>query len=210
MVERAYRRAIRIFAVLLHVVRIGDSAPAPMFEVLERPNNWERQMHAEQRGTRIKSRRAEDRGAFWVSILQKMPKLSERGVAKNGSASQWIVPDGVDDLVVSIYITMDGVGVFLRGLRGTTPSEVLERFEPQMFEFKRLVADEMYDATGKTYPGCAYKTDMKDLENWGEAIEWLCDKAQLWLDATSQVFGEAHDRRSKFNYEQGDLREVDS
>jgi hypothetical protein len=119
MVEQAYRLAIRIFAVRLHVVRIGDSAPAPMLEVLE-------------------------------------------------------------------------------------------RFEPLMFEFKRLVADEMYDATDKAHPGCAYKTDMKDRENWGEAIEWLCDKAQLWLDATSQVFGEAHDRRSKFNYEQRDLRELES
>ena len=37
------------FAVKLRVVRIGDSLRAPIFEVAERPNTWERQMQAAPR-----------------------------------------------------------------------------------------------------------------------------------------------------------------
>ena len=178
------------FAVRLRVVRIGDSDPAPMFEVLERPNNWERQMHAEQREKRTRSRRAADRSAFWAMLLGHRPEFAERGVTANGSSSQWLKPDNVSDLLVSIYIAMDGVGLFLRGHRGSTPADVLERFNPRAEKFKKLVGKEFSEPTTSAHPGLAYKTDMTNQDNWGEAAEWLCDQAQAWLNATTETFGE--------------------
>lgn len=179
------------FAVRLRVVRIGDSDPAPMFEVLERPNNWERQMHAEQREKRSQSRRAEDRTAFWQRVVEYSPEfLSSHGLIPNGAASQWLVPDKAPNLVVSIYIALTGVGVFLRGRRGSTPADILKIFEPEQARFKELVENEMYDPSSSKHPGLSLEIDMTDQDNWHEAIEWLCRKAQVWLAATDQVFGE--------------------
>lgn len=163
-----------------------------MFEVLERPNNWERQMHAEQREKRSQSRRAEDRTAFWQRVLEHSPEFfSAHGLVPNGSASQWLTPKGAPDLVVSVYIALTGVGVFLRGRRGSTPADVLEIFGPQHDEFKALVDNEMYDPSTSRHPGLSFDIDMTDRANWDEAIQWMCRKAQVWLAATDQVFGES-------------------
>ena len=140
---------------------------------------------------RSQSRRAADREAFWQAAVDHSPELfAKHSVVANGSASQWLTPENVHNLVVSIYIALDGVVVFLRGRRGATPADVLEIFEPKLAEFKAMVEDEMYDASTSTHPGIAFKIDMTDQDNWDEAISWMVHKAQMWLAAASAIFGE--------------------
>lgn len=183
------------FAVRLRVVRIGESDPAPMFEVLERPNNWERQMHAEQREKRTRSRRADDRTAYWQQFLEKNPDFAELGVSPNGSASQWLALDAVPDMHISIYFALGGVGVFLRGLRGSTPADIFERFQPHANEFKNMLGDvgdaATWGGTTSSHPGVSLKLDMTDRENWEQAIAWQGETAEKWIAATQAIFGEA-------------------
>lgn len=179
------------FAVRLRVVRIGGSDPAPMFEVLERPNNWERQMHAVQRENRTQSPRASQRQAYWSKLVSICPELENQGITLNGSSSQWLVPDDVSCFVISIYIAIDGVGLFLRGPRGSTPADVFERFEAMSDRFKQLVGGEMKDATASSHPVCFLKIDTTKSENWEKAALWQCEKAMLWLQATSEVFADS-------------------
>lgn len=176
------------FAVRLRVVRIGESDPAPMFEVLERPNNWERQMHAVQRESRSQSPRAAQRQAYWMKLISICPELERYGITLNGSSSQWLEPDGVSDLVISIYLAVDGVGLFLRGPRGSTPADILQRFEGVSDRFKELVGGEMKEATASSHPVCFMKTDTTDPANWEKAALWQSEKAKVWLKATSEVF----------------------
>lgn len=178
------------FAVRLRVVCIGESDPAPMFEVLERPNNWERQMHAAQRESRSQSPRASQRKAYWSKLVSICPELEKRGITLNGSSSQWLVPDDVSDLVISIYFAIDGVGLALRGLRGRTSADILERFEVMSDRFKELVGGEMTDATASSHPGYFIKIDTTDPANWENAALWHCEKARMWLQATSEVFAD--------------------
>ena len=178
------------FAVRLRVVRIGESNPAPLFEVLERPNNWERQMQAVQRESRSRSPRASQRQAYWSKLVSICPQLEKRGIALNGSSSQWLVPDDVSGLVISVYLAIDGVGLFLRGPRGSTPADILERFEAVSDRFKELVGGEMEDATASSHPVCFLKIDTTDPANWEEAALWQCEKARVWLQATSDVFAD--------------------
>ena len=178
------------FAIRLRVVKIGDSQLAPIFDVLERPNNWERQTQAEVRDRQSRLRRGQERAEFWSLFAEQHPELAARGIVYNGAASQWLLPTEVEGLVVSIYIALDRVGMFLRGPRGSSRSEVAQRFEPVREQFSKLVNDEISGGTEENYPYCSFSIDTRERKNWDEAIAWLAAKASLWLQATSNVFGQ--------------------
>lgn len=177
------------FAVRLRVVKIGSSLPAPIFEVLERPNNWDRHLQAEQRERRAYSDRASDRLDFWERIREAAPDFTSRGLLVNAASSQWLSADRVDGLVVSIYLSVDGVGLFLRGKRGTSAADVLGRFAPHQDEFRALVGRDFYEASETSHPGASLGVKMTDRSNWDQAIDWLVGRARIWLSATSEVFG---------------------
>lgn len=179
------------FAVRLRVVRIGDSLPAPVFEVLEKPNNWERRIQAEQQERQARSGRADDREAFWARVLDAEPEFGARGLTVNRSSNQWLAVDRAPDLVLSIYLSMGGVGVFMRGRRGAKSSEIFARFSPRKSEFEALVGEDLAGASESAHPGTFIRLDMTDRANWDEGVTWLCRTSRLWLAAISQIFGES-------------------
>ena len=80
--QEAHRSAIRwlnehtdddfaFFAVRVRVVRIGDSPFAPVFEVVEQPNNWERKLG--RQAARAESELTRLRRRFWDRYLQRHP-----------------------------------------------------------------------------------------------------------------------------------------
>jgi hypothetical protein len=64
------------FAVEVRVVRIGNSPLAPVFEVVERPCDWERTVQEQARATGQLSGVGEFRKAFWTHFLAGYPLLS--------------------------------------------------------------------------------------------------------------------------------------
>ncbi|KAA6182728.1 hypothetical protein F2Q65_17295 [Thiohalocapsa marina] len=178
------------FAVRLRVVRIGDSAPAPMFDVLGRPNAWERQMQQVVREkTGESSAFAEGRRAFWRRYLERYPEDAALGVKETGSPSNWLIPEGDTQMVVSIYRAKTGVGVFLRGPRGETPAETQARLLPHAQEFERLVGVCKHIGDDDNHPVDSIDIDMDDHENWDRAIDWMHERGHAFLDAATSLFG---------------------
>ena len=80
--DEAHRSAVRwlndhttdefaFFAVRMRVVRIGDSPFAPIFEVLEKPNAWERAL--ERKFRKADSELTRLRKDFWERYLERQP-----------------------------------------------------------------------------------------------------------------------------------------
>ena len=106
----------------------------------------------------------------------------------NGSASQWLAPSVADDLFVSVYFAKNSVGVFLRGSRGTSASEVAERFVPIREEFLELTSPEkLFGDDGENHPGTSLRIDTTDKANWDEALVWMHQTATKWLSAADQL-----------------------
>lgn len=59
------------FGVQVSVVRIGDSAPAPLFDVVAKPNDWQKRVRAVTRAEGV-SERAERYRSFWSLFLERM------------------------------------------------------------------------------------------------------------------------------------------
>lgn len=76
------------FAVRLRVVRIGDSPFAPIFEVLEKPSGWERDLKAAAKSAANDSDITRRRLAYWRRSLERHPDLAEFGLRVTGTTSQ--------------------------------------------------------------------------------------------------------------------------
>ena len=101
------------FAIKLRVVRIGDdsSIVAPLFEVVERPNEWERQLQSvnDAGGNERLNNLRKFRRDFWHSYIELYPDdlhLRPNHIDSNVYAE-------VEDVSVSLYIAQRNVGIFL-------------------------------------------------------------------------------------------------
>lgn len=168
------------FAVRLRAVRIADSLPAPLFEVVERPNGWERQMHQAARKREGLTEVGERRLAFWTHLAERHPGL---GTART-AASSVALPLGSGFALV-LYLAVREVGLFVRGGRGENSAAARERLAPRMGD---LAAALGVPAEGFE-PSEALAVDTLDRTNWDEATGWLAERAARWQAAFVQTFG---------------------
>ena len=177
------------FAIRLRVVQINESEPAPIFEVVARPNEWERNM---QRTIREKTGESSDyasgRKEFWQHYLARHPMDEALGVRVTGSPSNWISTPEKIDLFVSIYKAKKGVGVFLRGPRGVSAMETQEKMAPYADRFKELVGT-CWIGDSNNHPVDEIDIDTEDMNNWDEAADWLHERAHAFRDAAIDIFG---------------------
>ena len=168
------------FAVRLRAVRIDDSLPAPLFEVVERPNGWERQVHEAARKREGLSEVGERRLAFWSHLAERHPVL---GTARTAASSLRLPLAGGRSLV--LYKAVREVGLFVRGGRGENSADARERLAPH---FADLAA-----ALGRPVEGFepseTLTIDTLDPATWDEATDWLAERARRWQAACAHVFG---------------------
>ena len=62
---------VNFFGVQVSIVRIGNSAPAPLFDVVCKPNEWQKRVRTVARASGV-SPRAEQYRAFWSRYLDRV------------------------------------------------------------------------------------------------------------------------------------------
>ncbi len=176
------------FAVELRVVRIGESPMVPLFEVIERPNNWDRQVQEIAKSSSEPTALGTFRSRFWTRLLDRHPTESQNGEA-NGASSRWRVLTE-QDLVVVQYISQTSVGVFIRGRRGVGPEAVAERLSPYYDTLRDRLGVVFQEGREKTYFFVKYlKLDTNDEANWDRATDWLKAEADRYEAALRDVLG---------------------
>jgi hypothetical protein len=171
------------FAVEVRVVRIGDSPIAPVFDVVERPNVWERAVQERARESRPRASFTEFREAFWTHFLARYPSEQVSGPA-NGSGSRWRSPTS-DGLVVAQYIAQGRVGVFIRGGRGVPAEETAQQLEPYRERLESLLqaplnSDYYFFIT-------TLRLDTNDRANWDRMSDWLHEQADKYVATLEAV-----------------------
>jgi hypothetical protein len=77
------------FGVELEVVRIGNSAPAPLFKVVALPNDWQKSVRASTvsagAGTRNELYRQ-----FWAKLLERIKAEHPSWTGASGAAQNWL------------------------------------------------------------------------------------------------------------------------
>ena len=154
------------FAVRLRVVRIGDSPFAPVFEVVEKPNSWERQLG--KRASVAESELTRMRQSFWERYVHRHPSV----LTPTRDSNVWVpmLQDG--SVILSMYVASKTSGMFLRGPRGTDGQHLASL----MADHAQLL-QEAFGASRETTSGYYYgiSTDiaLRNEERWDELIDWM-------------------------------------
>ena len=98
------------FAVSVRVVQIGDSPLVPIFEVLERPNEWDRQIRSLQEGSGELTGISKLRHDFWADYTKAYPEDGKIPSTHKDSN----IYRRICGLVVSLYLAKGGVGIYIR------------------------------------------------------------------------------------------------
>ena len=173
------------FAVVVKVVRIGDSPLAPLFDVAEKPNDWDRRITKTTDRGAAQTDIGKFRRDFWQHYLDRHPEDTFWGVA-NGAISRWRVHPPV---VVAQFIAAHGVGVFYRCERGGDYSLVGDLLEPHTEKLEREL--------GARFNNDRYlflktlKLDMTERVNWDRASDWLKEQADDYGVAVESILTDA-------------------
>lgn len=176
--------AFSFFAVRAKVVRIGSSAMAPVFEVLARPNNWERRLHQSKKDSQALSDQGRARKEFWTAYVERYPEEAQFGGA-NADRTHWhTLPE--HELVVALFLAQNEVGVFIRGLRNTENMETAKRLEP----YAATLAEKLDAQPGGRYLFKKGKQgDYTDPNSRGPLMAWLHETAHHYETTLRVVLG---------------------
>ena len=162
------------FAVRVGVVQIGNSALAPVFHVLERPNEWDRQIEADSGLTELGRFRRD----FWAHFANRRP--DSLGL-RPGYANSYVPHQASEaGLHVTQYLAQDRVGVYITGNRNETEADVRPRIEPFRSALQDALADEELRSSNNHWCATRLMVDSTDRGNWDKMVDWLDDRRQVY------------------------------
>ena len=169
------------FAVRLRVVRIADSPFAPLFEVIERPNNWDRRVAEKRRETEgDRTETGQFRLDFWTHFCTRHASYGPA----NATSSMWVTLPGTTGLLVQ-YLAKDRVGVFVRPPYRGSAEELNATLAPY---FAQLAAEL---ATGQPdrLPTAQLPIDTHNRANWDRMADWLDERTRAYQAAFANILG---------------------
>ena len=163
------------FAVRLRVVRIATSPLVPLFEVLEQPNNWERQIRNAARNSGPLAETVNNRRMFWTHYSERYP---QDGVRPNhGTSNFWIRPDK-DGPRISLMLARDAVGIFFTTASGVSAERVSDWVKQRASIIQKVLHIDV-DDDYFCYQNADF--DAFNRDNWDGMADWLHDKLQIYL-----------------------------
>ena len=175
------------FAVRARAVRIDDSKIAPIFEVIEKPNDWERNFKS------ISARSKSSSGSevtlqFWTEMLAKYPEMEEIGAKPARTTNLWITLSKSPDIVLSIFVGQARSGAFLRGLSGADPTQLHLMLSQHRHALEGEIGLPLEpNENGRFFIAHLPKGHL-DKENWPEIMEWLNAMTKTYNDAIKATF----------------------
>ena len=178
------------FAVRVRVVRIGDdnsSLVAPLFEVLERPSEWDRQLRIDQEESGWSEER-KFRYDFWKFYDQTYPEDRIVRPLHSNSDAQY----SVSDVQISLYLALREVGIYIRPRPGDKRESTAQRI---LSISAALKGDDVGDAvSGNRHHGTVRKlsVDSHNRDNWPQIVEWMHEQLHKYIDvlmAEEEIIG---------------------
>jgi hypothetical protein len=175
------------FAVKLSVVRIGQSPFAPLFDVLERPNDWDRTLRPVAQQAAGLTDLGVLRREFWTHLILRHPDEADHGPANGLSYRRRRI--GTSGLIVGQYVAKRAVGVYIGGDRNVRPEEVLQRLAAHAEALHARLGVPI--AIGQ-YEFLAEKklaADPRVQSDWDRLTDWLHTEAESYEAALLETLG---------------------
>lgn len=160
------------FAVRLRVVRIGDSPFAPIFEIVEKPNNWNREV---QHKVKTEGSAYYDiKANFWTALLEMYPELREMGVQPWRYANNYITLWEDPRIELSIWIGKNRSGAFVRSGRGEGVGPVQQFLKPYAASLEATLETPLGPmGKGNHFLAKQFLKGHKQESDWSEIMGWM-------------------------------------
>lgn len=176
------------FAVKVSAVRIGSSPIAPVFEVLDRPNNWEKRLQAITKESQSMSSLGEFRKDFWTHYTNRFLHELEHESVK-GVSSRWRSLTSIN-LAISMYVAKDGVGLFVRGPeKNADGQDVVDSLLPYADQLSNRLGVSWRESGQSYFLVSHYSAATANVELWDELADWLHGKADTYEAALAEIIG---------------------
>ncbi len=188
----------RVFGVVIQVVRIGDSEPAPNFELVAQPNDWNKHVKkVTSLSTGESGRKAEIYREFWdqaLSVIRtERPRWTRRNTSKQPFCDTRFGSKGIlgsmvwtrDNLSSQIYFQADDPELAIARWK---------RLHSKRVEFEAALREPaVWDPMEGHKAARVYLTssfdDIFDRERWPEMTAWLIETQTRLREAWDAVGG---------------------
>lgn len=172
------------FAVQLRAVRIADSPIAPLFDILERPNDWDRAVKEVAKARGDLSTIGQFRRAFWEHFVARHPSEGA-DYGPDATSNRWRMLPSLG-VVVSLYVAQKNVGIFIRGERGADQTQYESILEAHLVKLEQSLGVPPKDNLSF---GKSATFDTSDRGNWDRMADWLHQQSELYVETLKSVLG---------------------
>ena len=167
------------FAVRLRVVRIDDSKLVPVFEIVEKPNHWDRQIRVATRNSGPRAEIFQTYREFWTHYSQRHPGDAVR--ENHGQSNYWINrADDAPRISMKFAFGAKNVGIFFTSRAPRISNEDVLAW----LEYRSAIIEEILGTSLNEQPEGLYQEqffETEDRGNWDAIADWLHEKLQLYL-----------------------------
>lgn len=190
----------RVFGVVIHVVRIGDSAPAPNFELVAQPNDWEKEVKkaTSTSGGTVSARSLMLR-EFWDVVLERIRTEHPTWTHARTNGQSWLnITTGLSRVVISLSWTRSGL---VAQVYFDSPDADLNSARFLALEAQRPAFDSALGLPAQWDPMDGLKAarvivrseyeSLEDREHWPSMADWLTATASRFRVALDAIGGVA-------------------
>jgi hypothetical protein len=179
------------FAVKARVVRIGDSPFAPIFEVVEKPNDWERALtRTRAEATGSTDPHSDTRAGFWNHYLARHPQAAEAGIKPQRGWNAYC-PIAEGRIRISLWIGSENGGIYVTGGRGARKFDAARLLEPHLEGFAEALncrvnaSDPQGHILGERFP-----KSYTDPASWDDITDWMEARRKAYASAIETALDE--------------------
>lgn len=173
---------INFFLLEIELWRIGDSLPAPKFNIVVRPNDWARE---ERRTTSEITERGKFCLSFWDGFNEfagKHPEFTRQFKLRRSHRDSWYdLSIGIGCCYLSLNVQKDK-GTIDIGIYIPDDKEYFERMKPHSEEINEILGEEAEwrEARKACRIVITKSLDTTEVTNWDKAFDWYLQMAPLF------------------------------
>lgn len=175
------------FAVRLRVVQIGTSPLAPIFEVVEKPNDWDRQI--KRSATSEGSAYYDVKESFWKALLERKPEMAALGVRLWRYSNNYIIVGTAPRADISIYLARNESGIYVRAGRSEGPEDIANLLEPHRAALESTLGTPLGPSgRGDYFLLQTFPKGHEETGSWDEIIDWMAGRVERYRAALVPQF----------------------
>lgn len=171
---------IAFFGLEIKLWQIGDSEPAPKFEIVSKPNDWQR---LTQRSTEL-SALSKSQLEYWQLLRERLIESGSAVKPQSPRGQHWMffgIGRSGFNLQATIKMSSNEAEVSVN-----IPLDFFQEFEDKRIEYGNKIGTELKISRGKKRYSRLVVIDRFELDNrdsWSSCADWMCEQLEKFNDA---------------------------